>query len=218
MTREKKMVAQAVIQAIFVSPNINPETLRRKIGEAFADSPGNVPKAGKMTAFQWSCFLLEVDSLLSECGLGLRRGVDSVSIQTKPVRISKVREFLDELVPVREGNQEVESTAAHEVLAICAFKNGATAAEIEQICGVNRGEIIRRLHADKMLCHHRSIPGQGAVWELGDLALKKFGAASVADLVQIMSKGVSQNTSAAPDPTPELIGAKVNDSAVAVAE
>jgi segregation and condensation protein B len=76
------------------------------------------------------------------------------------------------------------SRAALETLAVVAYKQPATRAEIEHVRGVDAGAVLRSLVERKLvrIAGHREVPGRPIVYGTTRRFLEVFGLASLADL------------------------------------
>ena len=101
----------------------HPETLQRKIEEAFSKDDGELRDAAAMTPFQWAGFLLQVDGMLRGVWLSLRRGVESVDLVTARIDTAGGRGLLEELRPPPAESAAL-GDAALEVLAFLLLKEG----------------------------------------------------------------------------------------------
>ncbi len=93
------------------------------------------------------------------------------------------------------------SSAAHQVLAIVAYEQPVTRADIERIRGVESGGVIESLLARGLLAEERRFGQRGGPVPLGTTAafLRQFGLGSLADLPPLVSVDVSPNHKASAD-------------------
>lgn len=111
-------------------------------------------------------------------GLRLQRHGDQVQLVTAPEAAEDVRRFLG----LREGGRL--STAALETLAIIAYRQPITRAEIEAIRGVNCDGVLRTLLARGLIeeVGRAEGPGRPILYGTSMLFLQHFGLRSLADL------------------------------------
>ncbi|MCS7251057.1 MAG: SMC-Scp complex subunit ScpB [Anaerolineae bacterium] len=115
---------------------------------------------------------------LGERGLRLQRHRDRVQLVTAPEAAEDVRRLLG----LREGGRL--STAALETLAIIAYRQPITRAEIEAIRGVNCDGVLRTLLARGLIeeVGRAEGPGRPILYGTSILFLQHFGLHSLADL------------------------------------
>lgn len=115
---------------------------------------------------------------LKERGLRLQRHRDRVQLVTAPEAAEDVRRFLG-----LSGGTRL-SMAALETLAIIAYRQPITRAEIEAIRGVNCDGVLRTLLARGLIeeVGRAEGPGRPILYGTTMLFLQHFGLRSVADL------------------------------------
>jgi len=115
---------------------------------------------------------------LRERGLRLQRQGDRVQLVTAPEAAEDVRRFLG-----LSGGPRL-STAALETLAIIAYRQPITRAEIEAIRGVNCDGVLRTLLARGLIeeVGRAEGPGRPILYGTTMLFLQHFGLRSLADL------------------------------------
>lgn len=115
---------------------------------------------------------------LRERGLRLQRQGDRVQLVTAPEVAEDVRRFLG-----LSGSARL-STAALETLAIIAYRQPITRAEIEAIRGVNCDGVLRTLLAKGLIeeVGRAEGPGRPILYGTTMLFLQHFGLRSLADL------------------------------------
>jgi segregation and condensation protein B len=104
------------------------------------------------------------------------------------IMITVKREYWEQLKE-RYGrrNEGKFSRAAMETLAIVAYKQPITRAEIEKIRGVNADNMIRLLFEKELVAEagKKDIPGRPAMYKTTKNFLKLFGLNSIADLPKL---------------------------------
>ena len=119
----------------------------------------------------------------SECGLELSQTGSAVMISVK-------REYLENNnIKERYGkkNEAKISRAAMETLAIVAYSQPVTRAEIEKIRGVSADNMIRLLLEKELVreAGKKDIPGRPVMYGTTKEFLKIFGLGSIADLPKL---------------------------------
>ncbi len=122
---------------------------------------------------------------LKERGLRLQRHGDRVQLVTAPEAAEDVRRFLGLTTGPRL------STAALETLAIIAYRQPITRAEIEAIRGVNCDGVLRTLLARGLIAEvgRADGPGRPILYGTTLLFLQHFGLRSLADLPPLDGAG-----------------------------
>lgn len=112
------------------------------------------------------------------------------------------------------------SQAALETLAIVAYRQPVTRAEIEQVRGVDVGAVLRSLLERDLIrvAGHREVPGRPIVYATGRHFLEVFGLAKLADLpalreVAELGAGEDEEIAAAPALPAADAGAEVQGAA-----
>jgi segregation and condensation protein B len=124
----------------------------------------------------------------SDCGLELSRIGGGIMISSK-------REYWDKLKD-RYGkkNEGKISRAAMETLAIVAYSQPVTRAEIEKIRGVSADNMIRLLLDRNLICKagKKDIPGQPAIYGTTKEFLKLFGLNTIAELPKLSESDIEK--------------------------
>jgi segregation and condensation protein B len=122
--------------------------------------------------------LEELDRQLTERGIRLQRHGDLVQLVTAPEAAAAVERFLGLNVTVRLSN------AALETLAVVAYRQPVTRAQIEQVRGVSADRAIATLLAHGLIeeVGRQETVGRPALFGTTVEFLEHFGLASLADL------------------------------------
>jgi len=122
-----------------------------------------------------------LDQLAAACrarGVRVQRSGDSVQLVSAPEAAAAVERFLDVGAPPRP------STAALEALAIIAYRQPITRAQIEAIRGVDSSGVIRALLARDLIAEVGRLEtvGRPILYATTDEFLRQFGLGSLAEL------------------------------------
>jgi len=124
----------------------------------------------------------------NECALELSRNGSAVSITVK-------REYWENLKDhYGKKNEAKISRAAMETLAIVAYSQPVTRAEIEKIRGVSADNMIRLLLEKELIrkAGKKDIPGQPITYGTTKEFLKIFGLGSIADLPKLSEADIEK--------------------------
>lgn len=116
---------------------------------------------------------------LDECqsGMDLRCAGDGWRLYTRNVYAPYVERML------LDGSRSKLTRAALETLAVVAYRQPLTRAQISAVRGVNVDGVVRSLLARGLLCEADADPDTGAVrYRTTELFLERIGLASVAEL------------------------------------
>lgn len=159
---------------------------QRRIVEALVLAASEPIPAAKLAAIVPACSTGEARELVAELNAEYEaqgRGFEIVEvaggyqIRTRP----DLAPWLRELQPRRTVRL---SRAALETLAVIAYKQPITRAEIEHVRGVDAGAVVRTLLERDLvrIAGHREIPGRPMLYATTKRFLELFGLASLEDL------------------------------------
>lgn len=121
--------------------------------------------------------LEELRRLLENRGLQLLRGPDGYTLATRP-------EYAEYLARLREPPKERLSAASLEVLAVIAYRQPVTKAEIDRVRGVDSSGPLHTLLEKRLITcvGRKDAPGRPMLYGTTEVFLKAFGLSSLADL------------------------------------
>lgn len=124
--------------------------------------------------------LEELGRLLENRGLQLLRGPDGYTLATRP-------EYGEYLARLREPPKERLSAASLEVLAVIAYRQPVTKAEIDRVRGVDSSGPLHTLLEKRLIAcvGRKDAPGRPMLYGTTDVFLKAFGLSSLADLPEL---------------------------------
>jgi len=121
--------------------------------------------------------LQELEELLENRGLQLLRVPDGYTLATRP-------QYADYVARLREPPKERLSAAGLEVLAIVAYRQPVTKAEIDRVRGVDSSGPLHTLLEKRLIAcvGRKDAPGRPILYGTTDVFLKAFGLSSLAEL------------------------------------
>ncbi|MCX7597574.1 MAG: SMC-Scp complex subunit ScpB [Armatimonadetes bacterium] len=124
--------------------------------------------------------LAELQKLLDDRGLQVLRGPDGYTLATRP-------EYAEYLARLREPPKERLSAASLEVLAVVAYRQPVTKAEIDRVRGVDSSGPLHTLLEKRLITcvGRKDVPGRPMLYGTTEVFLKAFGLSSLADLPQL---------------------------------
>lgn len=180
-------------------------TEQRRIVEALVlASPEPIP-APRIAAIVPSCTTSEARELVAELnaeyeaagrGFEIREVGGGYQLRTR----AELAEYVHELQPKRTQRL---SRASLETLAVIAYKQPITRAEVEHVRGVDAGAVVRTLLERDLvrIAGHREIPGRPMLYATTKRFLQLFGLASLEDLPSL--RELRQLADAAAEPVVE---------------
>ncbi len=113
-----------------------------------------------------------------QAGLKIRKVGSKVFLTSK----LELKEIISRLF--RPQNRPALSQASYETLAVIAYNQPCTRAQVEEVRGVNSDGIITRLLDRNLISEegHLDLPGRPAVFSVTEHFLMEFGLKSVAEL------------------------------------
>lgn len=126
--------------------------------------------------------LEELERLLENRGLQLLREPDGYTLATRP-------QYAEYLARLREPPKERLSAASLEVLAVVAYRQPVTKAEIDRVRGVDSSGPLHTLLEKRLIAcvGRKDAPGRPMLYATTDVFLKAFGLSSLADLPSLPS-------------------------------
>lgn len=159
---------------------------QRKIVEALVLASPEPISAARIADIVPGCTPSQAVQLIQELGLDYERGdrafeiwevAGGYQIRTRPAFAGYLRQLQKER-PFRL------SRAALETLAVIAYRQPVTRAEIESVRGVDAGAVIRSLVERKLvrIAGHRDVPGRPLLYATTARFLEVFGFSRLEDL------------------------------------
>lgn len=116
----------------------------------------------------------------SSCGLAVVRVDDSFTIKTKGELAPQIDLFLEKYMGKGLSNSELNT------LAIVAFRQPVMRVQVDDLRGVNSGQILHNLEAKKLICSTKSdAPGKPKVYSTTPYFLKYFELKDLRDLPKL---------------------------------
>lgn len=127
-----------------------------------------------------------LDELVQEYNEDIKRGIQIVVDQNEVFMCTK-KEYSDILARISRTVKKKLSRAAVETLAIIAYKQPVTRAEIEKIRGVKVDKIISSLLEKELIAEagYKDVPGRPVLYVTTDEFLKLFGLSSLKELPEL---------------------------------
>jgi segregation and condensation protein B len=178
---------------------------QKKIVEALVLASREPITAARIAEIVPGCTPSEVKELVKELDLEYERDdrafeiwevAGGYQIRTRPAFAGYLRQLQ------RERTLRL-SRAALETLAVVAYKQPVTRAEIENIRGVDVGAVVRSLVERKLvrIAGHREVPGRPLLYATSRRFLEVFGFSSLEDLPTL--REIEDLVAPGTDPEPE---------------
>lgn len=129
---------------------------------------------------------LILDELILEYNEDIRRGIQIIAVDDEVFMCTK-KEYADILARMSRTVKKKLSPAAMETLAIIAYKQPVTRAEIEKIRGVKVDKVIASLIEKGLIAEagHKDVAGRPVLYATTDEFLKIFGLSSLDELPEL---------------------------------
>jgi segregation and condensation protein B len=175
---------------------------QRRIVEAVILASPEPIAAARIAALLPRCNPSQVRALVKELNdeyAGRRRAFEIWEV-AGGYQLRSLPEFAPYLKQIQETRSLRLSNAALETLAIVAYRQPVTRAEVEQIRGVDGGAVLRSLLQRHLIriAGHRDVPGRPIIYATTRRFLEVFGLAKLGDLPTL--RDLAQ---LAPDAEPE---------------
>lgn len=149
-----------------------------------AGDPVSAEKLADILEISRETISLAMDELMDDYARSTSRGIyirrinSSYTLSTKP----EMKEIIQNMFTPK--NRPAMSQAAYETLAIVAYNQPVTRAQIEAVRGVSSDGIIARLAEKDLIreCGTLDAPGRPMLFETTEVFLKEFGLSSIHDL------------------------------------
>lgn len=145
-----------------------------------AGEPVTVAQLAKAAAVPPDAIEAALDALAAQTGRGLR--VQRLGDRVQLVSVPEAAAAIERLLGVQASARL--SAAALETLAIIAYRQPITRAQIEAVRGVDSGGVVRALLARDLITEAGRLEtvGRPMLFAVTELFMRQFGLASLADL------------------------------------